>query len=91
MPQQRQSDQSLWQQAELHASRKEWPQAIASFEALLGQSPNDAKVLVQLSYVESLAGHYRAARAYALRAHDARSRDPEVTRELVARLRTFND
>lgn len=90
MPQQRQSAQSLWQQAELHASRKEWPQAIACFEALLTQSPNDAKVLVQLSYVESLAGHYRAAREYALRAHQARSRDPEVIRELVARLRTFN-
>ena len=50
----------------------------------------DARVLVQLSYVESLAGHYRAARAYALRANDTGPRDPAIVRELVARLRTFN-
>ncbi|BCT92787.1 hypothetical protein LYSHEL_18110 [Lysobacter helvus] len=80
----------LWRQAELHASRREWPQAIAHFEALLARAPNDARVLVQLSYVESLAGHYRAARAYALRANDAGPRDPAIVRELVARLRTFN-
>jgi tetratricopeptide (TPR) repeat protein len=87
---QQQRTQSLWQQAELHASRKEWAQAIACFEALLAQSPEDPKVLVQLSYIESLAGHYRAAREFALRAHQAKPRDPEVMRELVARLRTFN-
>ena len=90
MPQQRQSAQSLWLQAEQHASRREWTQAIACFNAVLELSPGDAKVLVQLSYVESLAGHYRAARDYALRAHEARPRDPAVIRELVARLRTFN-
>ena len=90
MPQQRQNAQLLWQQAELHASRKEWEQAIACFKTLLALIPGDAKVLVQLSYVESLAGHYRAARDYALRAHQARSRDPAVIGELVARLRTFN-
>jgi tetratricopeptide (TPR) repeat protein len=82
--------QALWQQAELHASRKEWAQAVAGFEAILGRIPEDPNVLVQLSYVESLAGHYRAARGYALRAHRARPRDPAVIRELVARLRTFN-
>ena len=68
MPPQRQKTQSLWEQAELHASRREWPQAIACFNAVLELSPGDSKVLVQLSYVESLAGHYRAARGYALRA-----------------------
>lgn len=82
--------EALWQQAEVHASRKEWAQAIASFERILASSPEDPNVLVQLSYVESLAGHYRAARAFALRAHQARPRDPAVIRELVARLRTFN-
>ena len=80
----------LWREAELHASRQEWPQAIANFEALLARAPGDARVLVQLSYVESLAGHYRAARAYALRANEAGPRDPAIVRELVARLRTFN-
>src|SRR6187549_3740990 len=90
LPQQRQSTQSLWEQAELHASRREWAQAISCFNAVLELSPGDSKVLVQLSYVESLAGHYRAARGYALRAHQAKPRDPAVIRELVARLRTFN-
>ena len=85
-----QSLQALWQQAELHASRKEWAQAVASFESILARSPEDPNVLVQLSYVESLAGHYRAARGFALRAHQAKPRDPAVIRELVARLRTFN-
>lgn len=76
--------------AELYASRKEWNQAIACFESLLRAQPDDADVLLQLSYVESLAGHYRAAKAYALRAEQAKPRDPAVIRELVARLRTFN-
>ena len=82
--------QTQWQQAEWHASRKEWPQAAACFEKILAVSPEDPKVLVQLSYIESLAGHYRAAREYILRAHRAGSRDPSIIPELVARLRTFN-
>jgi tetratricopeptide (TPR) repeat protein len=80
----------LWQRAEAHASRREWAEAIAAFEALLARRPGDARVLVQLSYVHSLAGHYRAARDHALRANDTGTRDPAVIRELVARLRTFN-
>ena len=80
----------LWQQAEWHASRKEWPQAIASFQALSARRPNDARVLVQLSYVHSLAGDYRAARDFALRAATLAPREPAVVAELVARLRTFN-
>ncbi|KGQ17807.1 hypothetical protein LF41_2014 [Lysobacter dokdonensis DS-58] len=80
----------LWQQAEWHASRKEWPQAIASFQALHARRPGDARVLVQLSYVHSLAGGYRAARDHALRAAALGPRDPAIVMELVARLRTFN-
>lgn len=90
MTQQQQRIQSLWQQAELHASRKEWAQAISCFKVLLVQSPDEPKVLLQLSYVESLAGHYRAARDYAIRANQANPIDPEVIKELIARLRTFN-
>ncbi|MEJ7745601.1 MAG: sulfotransferase [Luteimonas sp.] len=90
LSQQQQRTQSLWRQAELHASRMEWAQAIACFKALLAQSPDDPKVLIQLSYVESLAGHYRAARNYALRANEVKPVDPEILKELIARLRTFN-
>lgn len=81
----------LWQQAELHASRKEWTAAAACFQSLLRLHPGDAKVLVQLSYIESLAGHYRMARDYALRAHASRPRDADTLKELIARLRTFNE
>lgn len=88
---QQQPDPTVWQQAEFHASRKEWPQARACFNTLLARSPEDPKVLVQLSYIESLAGHYRAARDYAIRANRAKPRDPAIIRELVARLRTFNE
>jgi len=82
---------TLRDQAELHASRKEWSQAIACFQSLLEARPGDPDVLLQLSYMESLAGHYRSAREYALQAQRARPRDPKVVRELIARLRTFNE
>ena len=80
----------MWRRAETHAGRREWAEAIACFEAILAASPQDAKVLVQLSYVHSLAGHYRSARDYALRAAATYPREPAVVGELVARLRTFN-
>lgn len=82
---------TLRERAELHASRQEWHAATQCFRTILSQRPGDADVLLQLSYVESLAGHYRSARAYALQAHRARPCDPKVIRELIARLRTFNE
>lgn len=81
----------LWRQAEFHASRKEWPQAIAGYQALHARRPNEALVLVQLSYAHSLAGDYRAARDAALRAAALAPRAAGVVNELVARLRTFNE
>ena len=83
-------DQQLRLQAELHASRKEWPQAIACFAQLHARRPRDAGVLLQLSYVESLCGKYRAARDHALQAQALRPDDPAILRELFPRLRTFN-
>lgn len=83
--------QALWQRAHMHAERKEWAQATACFNAMLAQRPDDPAVLVQLSYVSSLAGHYRAARAAALRAAVARPIPPRVLAELLPRLRTFNE
>lgn len=80
-----------WQQGELHASRREWEDARACFGSLLTLYPGDAEVLLQLSYVESLAGRYRNARGYALAAFDAKPQDPSTIQELVARLRTFNE
>lgn len=81
----------LWRQAELHASKREWVEAIQCFKALLARSPTQVEVLVQLSYVESLAGHYRAARDYALQAQAGNAADTAILGELIARLRTFNE
>lgn len=85
-----QEEQRLRQQADLHVTRREFAQAIAAYERLEAAHPNDANVLLHLSYAHSLAGHYRAAREYALKTQRARPRDPAVLREMFSRLRTFN-
>jgi len=84
--------QALWQQAHAHAERREWDEAKACFNAMLEQRPGDPAVLTQLSYVCSLAGQYRAARAAALRAatHPG-PMPPQVLKQLLPRLRTFNE
>jgi tetratricopeptide (TPR) repeat protein len=81
---------SLVSRAEAHAAKRELPQAIAAYEAALSRRPGDADILVQLSYVHSLSGHYRLGRDYALRAHATGTTSPKVLVELVPRLRTFN-
>lgn len=86
-----QEPETLWRQALAHAESKDWEQAKASFNALLAQLPNDPRVLIQLSYIDSLAGHYRDAREYALAASSANPREPSVVMEVLARLRTFNE
>ena len=81
----------LLRQAEVHASRREWPQARATLETALAGDPHNAAVLLQLSYIESLSGRYRAARDHALRANAAKPTDADTIRELMSRLRTFNE
>lgn len=78
-------------EAEAHAVQKNWAAAIGSFKALLGLTPDNPEVLLQLSYMESLAGHYRQGRAYALEAARHRGSSMSVVGELVSRLRTFNE
>lgn len=82
---------SLLASAETFAAQRDWPRAIGAYESVLKLNPGDAYAMVQLSYVHSLAGHYRSARDYALRAAALRPGDARVVRELVARLRTFNE
>jgi tetratricopeptide (TPR) repeat protein len=48
-------------------------------------------LLLQLSYVSSLAGDYRGAHVYTLQAAAAAPQDPQQILELIARLRTFNE
>lgn len=82
--------EALRQRAEWHAGHGRLAEARACFEEMLARRPGDAGLLVQLSYIDSLAGGYRRAQDYALQAYEAGSRDPVVNQELAARLRTFN-
>ncbi len=76
--------------AEEHAARQDWDAAIASYERALAQAPGDPCTLVQLSYVHSLAGHYRLASRHAQAAARGGASDPALLLELLPRLRTFN-
>jgi tetratricopeptide (TPR) repeat protein len=82
---------ALWERAQAHAAQREWAQAIACFNAILARRPGDPVVLTQVSYMSSLAGHYRAARSAALQAAVARPMPPQAVGELLPRLRTFNE
>ena len=77
--------------AEKHAGAGEFAQAIACYGSALALAPGDADLLLQLSYMHSLSGHYVEARGYALRAHAAGPKAEPVVKELIARLRTFNE
>ena len=82
---------SLRSQAEQHAARGDFGQAIACHEAILRQSPGLVDSLLQLSYLHSLAGHYRAAHDFILRAQTSPQATPAQLAEMIARLRTFNE
>lgn len=84
-------DAALRQKAESLAELGDWSQATACFETLLSRRPGDPDVLLQLSYVASLAGHYRRAHAHALAAAQATPTDPDLAQQLLSRLRTFNE
>ncbi|HVF16680.1 MAG TPA: sulfotransferase [Steroidobacteraceae bacterium] len=80
----------LLERAEAFAAQKNWSAAIATLEEALAKAPNDAYVLVQLSYMHSLRGGYRAAETAALAAAAVETTDPQILQELLPRLRTFN-
>lgn len=77
--------------AEKHAGAGEFAQAITCYESALALAQDDANLLLQLSYMHSLSGHYVEARDYAMRAHATGTKSESVMRELIARLRTFNE
>src|SRR5687768_5324418 len=59
----------LRQRAEWHASQGRLKEAAACFEQLLNGRPGDPALLLQLSYIDSMAGGYRKARDYAMQAY----------------------
>ncbi|GAA5076609.1 hypothetical protein [Lysobacter panacisoli] len=40
---------------------KRWPDAIEAIETVLAKSPDHTQALLQLSYLNSIGGHYRMA------------------------------
>ena len=82
------------QLSERAASRVEtgnWDAARADWLDALAIAPDPAEAMLELSYVESLAGHYRVARDWVLRAAQAGPRSIDAMLSLVRRLRTFNE
>lgn len=77
--------------AEKHAEAGGFAQAIVCYESALALAPGDPSLLLQLSYMHSLSGHYVEARGYAMRAHATGTKSEPVLKELIARLRTFNE
>ena len=82
---------SLLERAERMAAQRDFNQARHALHAAQSLAPDDARAPLQLSYVESLDGHYRAARDAALRAHALKPRSDASIQDLVRRLRTFNE
>lgn len=82
---------ALQAQAEQAAAQGDFASAIACHDALLRASPGRVDSLLQLSYLHSLAGHYRAAHDYILQAQGSPHATPAQLAEMIARLRTFNE
>lgn len=81
-----------WRTANEHFARADWPSARRSLQAILAAEPDHPAALLQLSYVESHLGNYRAARTCALRARLSGAwRHPRLLMDLLPRLRTFNE
>lgn len=81
----------LTARAQAHAAAKDFRQATECYLRALELSPDDPDILLQLSYIESLAGNYRAAHGYVLQASKLQATRADVLKELLARLRTFNE
>ncbi|MFT4196328.1 MAG: sulfotransferase [Pseudoxanthomonas sp.] len=80
----------LLRNAERAAVAKQWDQARDRFLQVLALEEHPS-ALLQLSYIESSAGHYRLAREYALRACKRTPTSPQAIVWLLSRLRAFNE
>lgn len=70
---------------------KAWPEAARALRELVVAEPRLASAWIELSYVESLLGHYRAAAEAARIASRIPSLETSEQLDLLSRLRTFND
>ena len=70
---------------------QDWERAQIKLRRLLAMHQHRADLWMQLSYVESYRGRYRAAREAALTAAGLPPASLEVATDTLARLRTFNE
>ena len=82
---------ALRQRVDACIGRKDWAGAAEALRELLARTPGHPGVLVELSYIESFLGHYRAAHRYALAAAESPATAEQVAIDVIARLRTFNE
>ena len=82
---------ALAAQAEQHAARGDFIRAIGCHQAILELAPGYVDSLLQLSYLYSLAGHYRAAEAWLQHAWSSPRATQQQLAGMIPRLRTFND
>ncbi len=71
--------------------RKDWPSAAAALREFTMIDPRSARAWIELSYVESFQGHYRAAAEATAAARHLPDQTTSEVSDLIARLRTFND
>lgn len=70
---------------------KDWPSAAAALREFTTIVPHSTRAWIELSYVESFQGHYRAAAEAAAAASHLPWQTTSDASDLIARLRTFND
>ena len=83
--------QALQQTLRARVQVKDWVGAATTLRQMLTLQPGNAELLIQLSYMESGAGNYRAAGEAIVEAAKRPPRHPEALGDLMARLRTFNE
>ena len=71
--------------------RKDWPSAAAALREFTMIVPHSTRAWIELSYVESFQGHYRAAAEATAAARHLPGQTTSDVADLIARLRTFND
>ena len=76
--------------AQVAVQAQDWFSAAEALRALVTAAPEMLRAWLELSYVESCLGHYRAASAAAARAAELPLQDRTDVTDLMARLRTFN-
>src|SRR5580765_3213498 len=83
--------EARFREAEAAFTRQDWATANLHLQHAIAIDPGRCAAHVLSSYADSYLGHYRSARTHALAAAGCRQEDLENTRDVMSRLRTFNE